>query len=268
MEKECTNKIETETRRLTNLLSQVQKVTEAELLGAREQLQAVSSEFEARTEQAGSATQRLVEGLADQVENVRSEVNGQIERQKENINQVNAKLVALESKVLELPRQAVGNEPCPADLTIASSSMFQPSDMNQLSVLPDENRTCSCQTSSCKVCNGNPVNACRVQVSENQQVSSYLSPTELPPPIFDEGSDTNQVYHLRQLDEFMKFRGIPKALQLAVAYRSIKGQMGRQWVETACYNLKDYDEFKRAFLNSFWSSLRQGVEKCTLPGEV
>jgi hypothetical protein len=40
--------------------------------------------------------------------------------------------------------------------------------------------------------------------------------------------------------------------------------MSKQWVETISWNLKDYDEFKRAFLNTWWSGSRQSFVKCSL----
>jgi hypothetical protein len=49
------------------------------------------------------------------------------------------------------------------------------------------------------------------------QVSNFFSTTELPLPVFDDCTDVNPVYHLRQLDEFIKLNGVPKALQLTVA---------------------------------------------------
>jgi hypothetical protein len=90
-----------------------------------------------------------------------------------------------------------------------------------------------------------------MNVNNNNHVSSFLNSTELPLPQFDEAKDNNPVYHIRQLDEFMKFRGVPKALQLTVAYRSMVGQMCKQWAETASGNLKDYSGFRREFLKVF-----------------
>jgi hypothetical protein len=74
-----TEKLETESRRLTNLVSQVRKETEAEILGAKRQLQSVSSEFEARTVQVRNDTQSLVEEY-------RSEIIGQVKKLDQEIN--------------------------------------------------------------------------------------------------------------------------------------------------------------------------------------
>ncbi|PNF34392.1 hypothetical protein B7P43_G14526 [Cryptotermes secundus] len=100
--------------------------------------------------------------------------------------------------------------------------------------------------------------------TEYSQVSSFLSTSESPLPLFDDCSDTNPVFHLRRLDEFMNFKGIPKALQLAVAYRSIVGQMSKQWVETITVNLRDYEEFEREFSRISWSQSKQDLIRCSL----
>jgi hypothetical protein len=290
--KEFSAKLDVETRRLTNLVGQVQKETESELVAVRKQLQAVSAECETRIVQANSTTQGLVEELANQFEEHRSEMNGDINkleqefgnkmaRQKENIDQaikeksvfdrkieqVNAKILALENKVLELPRLAVVTEPRATDQVSGSPSIVNQSAHNgkDNSVQTDENRMSSCQTNSCEVCIASNVNASRMhETSEIPHVSSFLSTSELPLPLFDECTDTNPVFHLRRLDEFIKFKSVPKALQLAVAYRSVTGLMSRQWVETVSWNLKDYDEFKRDFLKTWWSVSRQSLVKCSL----
>jgi hypothetical protein len=99
---------------------------------------------------------------------------------------------------------------------------------------------------------------------ESLSVSSFLSSSELPLPLFDDNSDTNPVFHLWLLDEFIRLRGVPKAFQLAVAYTSIVGHMCKQWVETVSQNLTDYEAFKKAFLNTWWSTSRKSLVKCSL----
>jgi hypothetical protein len=186
-------------------------------------------------------------------------------------DQVNAKIVALENEVSGLPtRSAVAAEPCAAD-NFESPSVVKQSEHNRdngtvsNSGTSNETPTCSCQSSSCHVCVSESTNATRLHVPpEHTQVSSFLSTSELSLPLFDDCSDTNPVFHLRRLDEFIRFKGVPKALRLAVAYRFIVGQMSRQWIETATWNLKDYNAFKRAFLNTWWSGSTQSVGKCSL----
>jgi hypothetical protein len=246
---------------LTNLVGQVQKETESELLAVKGQIQVISTD------------------LADQIEEHRTEVNSNINKlgqdldnrltqQKECLDQattqeksvfeskiehVNAKIVALENKILGLPRSAVVAQPQAVDFNSVCPSIANMSDQNRgivigNSVLADGNHPRSCQANSCDVCVQSNVNASRMIGSrEYSQVSSFLSTLELPLLLFDDCSDTNPVFHLCRLDEFMRFKGIPKALQLAVAYWSIVGQMSKQWVETITVNLKDYDEFKKEF---------------------
>jgi hypothetical protein len=40
--------------------------------------------------------------------------------------------------------------------------------------------------------------------------------------------------------------------------------MSKQWVEAANRNLADYEAFKKAFLNTWWSLSRQGLARCSL----
>jgi hypothetical protein len=210
--------------------------------------------------------------MNNKLQELGQEMNNQFERQKEGndqtaleqkLEQVNAKIVALASKISE-PRPAVVIEAMPNEHDLPGPSVVHQRDLQQTCVQIDENRTCSCQSNHGNECMSNHLNTCRVTVDDNQQVSSFLSSSELPLPQFNEAKGTNPVYHIRQLDEFMQFRGVPKALQLAVAYRSTKGQMSKQWAETASWNLKDYPEFRREFLKAWWSSSRQSLVKCRL----
>jgi hypothetical protein len=239
----------------------------------------VSSAFEERLEQTSSNTQSLIAELATHIGEGQTEVNSKIleinnelGKQKEQnsqdkfarkLEQVEAKIVALENNVLE-PRAAVVIEPQSIDTNRTIPSAVQPSDLQPTQIQIDENRSCSCQSNNCNECMSNNVNTSSMNGGNQHQVSSFLSSSELPLPQFDEAKDTNPVYHIRQLDEFMRFRGVPKALQLAVAHRSMTGQMSRQWAETVNWNLKDYQEFRREFLNTFWSSARQSLVKCRL----
>ncbi|PNF33609.1 hypothetical protein B7P43_G14287 [Cryptotermes secundus] len=66
--------------------------------------------------------------------------------------------------------------------------------------------------------------------TETVPLSSFLN-SELPLPLYDDATEMNAVFHIRKLEEFMNFRNVPQQLRLAVACRSIVGQIGRQWVE-------------------------------------
>jgi hypothetical protein len=178
---------------------------------------------------------------------------------------VNAKIVALESKTADAPsRLAVAAELRASNLLLSPSVVNQngPSSDNDgttsNNVPTNENHACSFQS-------GNTCNA-RVRASGSAtgvnapigalSVSSFLSSSELPLPLFDDNSDTKPVFHLRRLDEFIRLKGVLKAFQLAVAYRSIVGHMSKQWVKTVSRNLTDYEAFRKAFLNTWWSASR------------
>jgi hypothetical protein len=42
------------------------------------------------------------------------------------------------------------------------------------------------------------------------------------------------------------------------------GHIGKQWVEAVMHNMPDYEAFKKAFLNTWWSTSSQSLVKCTL----
>jgi hypothetical protein len=212
--------------------------------GFKRQLQNVQSDLQEKLLQNSSNTQGLIEELANHVEERQPEINtklkelgkdmsSQFEQQKEGNNHdaiqqkldvVNTKIAALEKKVSE-PRPAMLIEPLTHEYNWSNPSVVQQSDQLITAVQIEENRTCSCQSEYCQECMSNQFNSCRMNANNNNQVSSFLNSSELPLPQFDEAKDNNPVYHIRQLDEFMKFRGVPKALQLTVAYRSMVGQM-------------------------------------------
>jgi hypothetical protein len=266
------------------------------------QIQVGSTELETRIGQSIVNTQGIIDELASQIVDHRSEgdatitklgqdMSNSFTRQKESIEQINQaathqeksavesrfgqvndKIVALRSKFCEVPIRAVRAESRATGNSLVAPSVVCQSDhardhdgIMSNSGPTNENSSCTCQSSSCNVCVSESVHAARVNVStELLSVSSFLSSSKLPLPLFDDSSDTNPVFHLRRLDEFVRFKGVPKALQLAVAYRSIVGQMSKQWVETVSRNLTEYEAFKRAFLSTWWPATRQSLVKCSL----
>jgi hypothetical protein len=91
-----------------------------------------------------------------------------------------------------------------------------------------------------------------------------LSYADFPLPQFDDSSEVNPIFHLNQLDEFMRLRYVPKPLQLALAFKFIVGAVGKQWVATVARNLRDYDQFKAAFAGAYWSKSKQSLVRCSL----
>jgi hypothetical protein len=127
------------------------------------------------------------------------------------------------------------------------------------------NVTCTCQLDSCSMCARGSVNVESMNVAVRPpSACSYLGKSDFPLPQYDVSAGTNPVFHIKQLDEFMKLRGIPKAHQLAIAFRSITGVMGKQWLETVSHKLTDYGDFKAAFLQVWWSAAQQSLARCNL----
>jgi chromosome segregation ATPase len=113
---ETSANLDAEARRLINLVGRVQKETEAELVAVKEQIQVVTTGFEFTVEQNTTHTKAVVE-LANQLVDHRAEVDHNLDkldqemssrfsRQKETLEQVNAKIVALENKFSAAPATA------------------------------------------------------------------------------------------------------------------------------------------------------------------
>jgi hypothetical protein len=252
--KELSAKVDTESRRLTKMVGQLQKETEAELVAVKGQIQAVNTCFETQLEDSNNQIQTRSEKLEQEVTHKftrQGESIGQISQvvteekpvTESRLNQMNAKIVALESRVSDVTTRVIVAEesrsPCN---NISPPVVHQNSQTSEIGnhgnnpMQMNENHTISGQASTCNLCESET----RVNVHmQTSSVSSFLSSTELPLPLFDDSTDTNPVFHLRQLDEFIQLKGVPKAYQLAVAYRSVVGQMGKQWIENVSRNLPE-----------------------------
>jgi hypothetical protein len=267
IKKEFTAKLDSEARRLTNLVGQVQREVESELLAAKGGIEGQKSEMNTAMNKLEQVVDNKIMRQKETIDQIISREQSVVE---DKFQQVNAKIVALESKVQELPRQAVLTDSRAVNVNDGSPSAVNRSDQVKVgsvasSVQADGNRTCSCQANTCDVCVPKIVHERSMNgPNDYPPVSSLLSTTELPLPVFDDCAETNPVYHLRQLDEFMKLKGIPREFKLTVAYRSIVGHISKQWVETVSRDIQDYDEFKQAFLKTFWSTTQQSLVRCNL----
>jgi hypothetical protein len=267
----------------------VQTETASELVAFKRQLQSLGNEFDSRLGQSNTSTQLVVNKLADQTQEHRSEVSSQMARQKDGLEKlsqattqalgrqfdlVNAKVVALESQLNEMPtRQAFATEGQVVVQDAASPSARPangpatgPEATEPSCGLVGERVSCTHQPTTCNtLTSDNSMNGCVVHATiENVSLSGYLNNSELPQPLFDDATETNPVFHLQRLDEFTNFRNVPKPLCLSVACRSIVGHIGKQWVEAVMRNMPYYEAFKKAFLNTWWSTSRQSLVKCTL----
>jgi hypothetical protein len=126
-------------------------------------------------------------------------------------------------------------------------------------------RVCSCNLVSCNVCTHGGVSDQNVPTSVRPyNANSYLSPTDFSLPIFDDSSKVNAKFHLNQLDEFMRLRGVPKQFQLAIACKSIVDPVGKQWLAAISQTLTNYEQFKIAFAKNYWSRSHQNLVKCSI----
>jgi hypothetical protein len=270
-------------------VSQVQSETTAELIAVKRQLQGISTEFDAMLDHSNANTQGIINELADQMQEHRSEVSIQIERQKENLeklteaktrevgsqlDQTKAKFVEIESKLNEsAERQTLEPEASgamhhsPPPSAHPTDDPARPEGIETSSGLVDGTVSCIHQPTTCHtVASHNSVNDRSVHANPTTKVSlsGYVTNSELPIPLYDDESETNPVFHLRHLEEFFQFRNVPKSLCLATACRSIIGHLSWQWIEAIAHRLTDYEAFKEAFLNTWWSKSKQSLVKCTL----
>jgi hypothetical protein len=99
---------------------------------------------------------------------------------------------------------------------------------------------------------------------ELSKIPGNLGHNEFALPNFDESKGMNPVAHVRQLEEFFQFRGIPQKLWLIVAKKSIVGSVSKQWLEATNTKFSSYEHFKSEFLATWWSAAQQGLVKCKL----
>jgi hypothetical protein len=127
------------------------------------------------------------------------------------------------------------------------------------------NISCNSNLNTCTMCvNGSVIGEDASEPVGHHSAGNYLSYADLPLPQFDDSSEVNPIFHLNQLDEFIRLRRVPKPLQLTLAFKSIVGAVGKQWVATVAHNLSDYGQFKDAFARTYWSKSKPSLFRCSL----
>jgi hypothetical protein len=99
-----------------------------------------------------------------------------------------------------------------------------------------------------------------IRMKENFRLSNI----EVNLPLFDDSKDANPMFHLKQLEQYFELKGIPQSHRLVIACKSVVGEMSRQWLEAISDNFLDYEEFRQAFIKTWWSPSQQSLEKCKL----
>jgi hypothetical protein len=72
-------------------------------------------------------------------------------------------------------------------------------------------------------------------------------------PIFEGLPEQNAQAHLNALMEFIQIKNIPPPLHLAVARRPLNGISVATWGDAIWYHVKTFDDFRKVFLDKFWS---------------
>jgi hypothetical protein len=80
---------------------------------------------------------------------------------------------------------------------------------------------------------------------------------DLALPTFEDLPEQNAQAHVNALIEFLQVKNIPPLLHLAVARRSLHGISVITWGDAIWDELKTFEDFRKAFLDKFWSLPRQ-----------
>jgi hypothetical protein len=304
LRQDFSERLESETTRLAQQIRLVQGDTERELVGVQKKFQGMTSEFDARLEQQSRSNSEVADELTSKIIEVRSEigeVRGKVndlikdveivksgivvrtqdleKRQGERIAQLNKEVESekagnerrfelLSSAINTLKDKLADGTPATYSAEVTGAVPVSPPPLNAVNV-NNVNGTgsasCSCNLNSCTLCMNGCVNGEDATVPvHHHSANSYLSYNDFPLPLFGDNSEINPIFHLNQLDEFIRLRSVPKQFQLAIAFKSIVGVVGKQWVATVARNLVDYEQFKIAFANTYWSRSKQSLVRCSL----
>jgi uncharacterized protein YfkK (UPF0435 family) len=205
-------------------------------------------------------------GQGERLEHLLQMVQKEKSVNKQNFDQLKSAISNLKGKIPVSPivagemaaSQPSGSGIVPNTLTLNASEGTDGNNENDCVL-------CSCNLVSCNVCTNEGVNDQNVPTPVRPcNARSYLSATDFALPIFDDSTKVNAMFHLNQLDEFMSLKGVPKQLQLAIAYKSIVDPVGKQWLAAISHSIINYDQFKIAFAKNYWSRAHQNLVKCSI----
>jgi hypothetical protein len=288
LDKQVTAKLDSGIRSVYNKISQVQKEVDLELTAVKQNINMVPDKVEKKLNQQLSQTNIVVEELAtvqfsdsvDQLESKLTTLGPEVnairdkvqqsaeviskrpwERVKQTVQRDKASMETqmgrLGSQVVELRELVLTrNDAVPH---VPSSSIGSIVSENNV----HEGNTTGCSTGSVNASTGTKVNF--VNNADRAIITHcVLSNSELSLPLFGEKLEVNPMFHFKQLTEFIKLKEIPQAHQLAVASKSIIGKLSRQWLEAISDKLKNYDDFRQAFLSTWWSPSQQSFVRCNI----
>jgi hypothetical protein len=94
--------------------------------------------------------------------------------------------------------------------------------------------------------------------------SSFIAPSDLTLPRFNDSYKVNAVFFLKQLDDFMRLKAVPIRFQLAIALKSITDPLAVDWLSAVAPHIQNYEQFKLAFRRNLWSTNKQSIVKCSI----
>jgi hypothetical protein len=185
---------------------------------------------------------------------------------KHNFDQLKSAINNLQRKIPGSPAAACNLETCqPSECSSVPDTLTLKASDGTNSNIENGSLVCSCNLVSCNVCTNGGVTDQNVPISVRPcNANSYLSQTDFALPIFDDSSKVNAKFHMNQLDEFIRLRGVPKQFQLVIAYKSIVDPVGKQWLAAISHTLTNYEQFKIAFAKNYWSQSHQNLVKCSI----
>jgi type I site-specific restriction endonuclease len=169
LRREFTSQQNAESRRFTDLVSQIQSesTSTSELVAVKRQLQSIGEDFDSRISQASTSTQLVINELADRVQEHQAEVEEELLRLKEslkkfseaaiheksvverNLGQVNAKVSALEFKFNEQPTRQISAPEARAVVEQVNGHNVEPEGTLGNGGAVGENTSCSCRPAPC-----------------------------------------------------------------------------------------------------------------------
>jgi predicted RNA-binding protein with PUA-like domain len=98
-----------------------------------------------------------------------------------------------------------------------------------------------------------------VQSETSVDTSQY---NELSLPTFSDSWKQVAVHFIGELDEYFTLRKNTEELRLPLVFHSISDPFAKQWMLTAFWQLKSYDDFKKDFTELLWDGTRQSETRC------
>jgi len=87
---------------------------------------------------------------------------------------------------------------------------------------------------------------------------------ELYLPRFSDSSQQVAVHFVRECGEYFSLRKTPEELRLPLVFRTISDPLAKQRMLITYGQLRSYDDFKRAFTELLWDSIRQSEFRCSV----